>query len=153
MPIIEKNDLINTSNISTKYGIIAGTLMAMYLMIFQFTGNDYSPFLKLFKYLILGGAIVTALVSYKNSFPNKRIFIKGIAIGNKLSAIAAIILVAINIFLFLLSQDMSFSKYGLEPISFSQVIVVSGILFFETFVFGMILTFATLQLLKESIRL
>jgi hypothetical protein len=127
--------------------------MAVYLMIFQFSGNDYSPFLKLFKYIILGGAIAAALVSYKNSLPDKKIFFKGMAVGNKLSAIAAIILVAANIFLFLLSQDMSFSKYGLEPNSFSQAIVVSGILFFETFVFGMIITFATLQFLKEHVRL
>jgi len=153
MSHIEKSDIVNPKNLSTRYGIIAGILMALFLMSFQVSGNDFSPYLKLFKYGILGSAIVFALISYKSSKKSKGIFIKGMTIGNKLSLVAASILAIINIILFFTTNEWAFSKYGMEPETFFQSFVISGILFFETFVFGMIITLSALQFMKERVRL
>jgi len=106
MNTIEKEDIINTKNMSTKYGLIAGLLMSALLLIFQLSGNDFSPFLKLLKYTPLAIVIIIGLNAYKSS------------------------------------------KYGLEPHALSSVLVISAILFFETFVFGNIISFCILQYLK-----
>jgi hypothetical protein len=153
MSSIDKINPIRPNNLSSKYGILAGLSMALFLLVFQVSGNDYSPFLKLCKYGILGVAIVLALMSYKNSKRSKGVFIKGMIIGNKLSLVAAAILAMVNILLFLSVDQWAFSKYGVEPSSIGQSIVISGILFFETFVFGMIITLTTLQFLKERVLL
>lgn len=147
MPIIEKKDLINTNNLSTKYGILAGAMMATILFIFQVTGNDFSPFIKLSKYLLLGLTIVIALNIYKSNI-NGDIFIKGIGLGTKLSLIAGLLLVCINFLLYAIFPSLSFSKYSIEPTNLRQVTMISGVLFFETLVFGSLITFMAVQFLK-----
>ena len=127
--------------------------MGLLLLAFQLSGNDYSPFWKLSKYGLLAFAIVAALITYKKQKPSKGIFVKGMVIGNKLSIIAAALLAVINLVLYSFYPEYAFSKYGLEPVSFQQTVVISGILFFEVFVFGMILTLAALQYLKEQVRM
>lgn len=152
MSTVENQEIINTSNISTQYGLLSGGLMAAVLLMFQMAGQDYSPFLKLGKYLILIIGIVTALNIYKSKI-QKDVFIGGIGVGIKLSLAAGLILVLTNTVLFLVAPELAFSKYGLEPHSFAQMALISGILFFETFVFGSLITFAVLQFLKGSIEL
>ena len=148
MPRIEKQDLINTSNHSTKYGLLAGAMMAVLLFIFQITGNDFSPFVKLSKYILLGLTIVVALNIYKNNIKGD-IFIKGIGLGTKLSLIAGLLLVIINFGIYFLFPTLAFSKYSIEPSSLREVTMISGVLFFETLVFGSLITFMAVQYLKE----
>ena len=152
MSTIENQDIINTSNISTRFGLFSGMLMAAVLLLFQISGQDYSPFLKLGKYLVLGAGIVAALNVYKQA-SSKDVFIGGIGVGVKLSLAAALILVATNIVLYAVAPAFAFSKYGLEPHSFAEMGLISGILFFETFVFGSIITFSVLQFLKDKIEI
>ena len=149
MSRVEKTDLINTNNISTKYGFVAGGLMALTLFLFQLTGNDFSPFLKLSKYLLLALSIVIALNIYKSKIKGN-IFFNGLAVGTKLSFIAGIILVVINYIIFFTFPEISFSKYSIEPNSLKQVTLISAVLFFETLVFGSLITFAALQYLKDG---
>ncbi|MFT4536390.1 MAG: hypothetical protein ACI9P5_003766 [Saprospiraceae bacterium] len=149
MSKIEKTDLINTNNISTKYGLIAGGLMAVALFLFQVTGNDFSPFLKLSKYILLALSIVIALNIYKDKIKGN-IFFNGLAVGTKLSFIAGLLLVVINFLLFFTFPSVAFSKYGIEPSSLKQVTMISGVLFFESLVFGSLITFAVLQYLKDG---
>ncbi|MDF1697037.1 MAG: hypothetical protein P1U56_14440 [Saprospiraceae bacterium] len=148
MDIIEKNDIINTKNLSTKYGFFAGILMAAILFMFQLTGNDFSPFIKLSKYLLLGLTIVIALNIYKDHISGD-IFIKGIGLGTKLSLVAGLILITLNYLLFFLYPSLSFSKYSIEPTNLRQVTMISGVLFFETLVFGSLITFMAVQFLKD----
>lgn len=148
MPKIESQDIINISNLSTKYGIVAGFLMAIILFIFQITGNDFSPFIKLSKYLLLAMTIVTALNIYKNRIHGD-IFIKGIGLGTKLSLIAGLLLVVVNYLIYFLYPSLSFSKYNIEPSSLKQVTMISGVLFFETLVFGSLISFMVVQFLKD----
>ena len=152
MPKIEKQQLINLNNLSTKYGLLGGLLMAVILFGFQITGNDFSPFVKLSKYTMLALSIVVALNIYKNKIKGD-IFIKGISLGTKLSLVSGLILVALNYAIFFLYPDFAFSKYSIEPSSIRQVTLISGVLFFETLVFGSLITFMVLQFLKEPIEL
>jgi len=149
MNTLENTELINSRNISFKYGLLSGGVMAIILMLFQVTGNDYSPFYKLSKYLVLILAIVVALNIYKNRLTGIP-FGKAIGLGTKLSMIAGLILVGTNTLLFFVVPEIAFSKYGLEPSTIGQSLTISGILFFETLVFGSLITFATLQYLKDG---
>lgn len=150
MSNLENKDIINTSNLSTKYGIGAGLLMALFLFIIQMSGNDFSPFVKLGKYLVLALTIVVALNVFKEKI-NGDIFIKGIGLGSKLSLIAGLILVGLNYALYFMYPEIAFSKYSIKPINFREVTMISGVLFFETLVFGSLITFMTLQFLKDDI--
>lgn len=151
MSTIENKDLINTDNISTQYGLFAGVLMAVSLLLFQLAGLDYSPFLKLSKYLLLAIPIVVALNIYKKKL-KEDVFVKGFSLGAKLSMAAGLSLVVINLIIFAISPEYSFSKYTIEPTSLSQVTLISSVLFIEVFVIGSIITFITLQYLKEKSR-
>lgn len=151
MSTIEKQDIINSTNLSTKYGLLAGVMMAVILFIFQITGNDFSPFVKLSKYLLLGLTIVIALNIYKSKISGD-IFIKGIGLGTKLSLIAGLLLVFINYAIYIFAPSLSFSKYGLEPSNLKQVTMISGVLFFETLVFGSLITFMVVQFIKDPFK-
>lgn len=145
----ENKEIINASNASTKFGISAGLLMMALLMIFQISGNDFSPWLKLSKYIVLAILIIVGLNRYKSHITGD-IFIKGFPFGLKLSVIAGLVLALTNIILYLVNPELSFSKYSIEPTTGLQLALVSAVLFFEVMVFGGIITFATLQYLKES---
>jgi len=147
MQQLENNDIIDLRNVSTQYGLLAGLVMAVLLIAFQLSGQDYSPFLKLSKYGILAVSIVVALNIYRSE-SSKDIFIEGIQLGTKLSAIAAAALVLVNVLLYSFAPEYAFSKYNMEPTSMLQAAIVSGVLFFETIVFGSIITFAAVQFLK-----
>ncbi len=149
MSNLEKSEIINPKNISTQYGITAGLLMASFLFAMQITGNDFRPFIKLLKYLLLGVPIVLALIAYKETVKGD-IFINGISLGAKLAFVAGLSLVVINFLLFMINPDIAFSKYGLEPVNMMQNLTVSAIILAETFVFGNLIAFVTLQYLKGS---
>lgn len=150
MSAIENRNLVNSSNLSTHYGLLAGAMMVGILMLFQVSGNDFSPFLKLSKYITLAIPIVLALNVYKDRISGD-IFIKGISVGLKLSLVAGMVLVLTNIVLYLISPEYAFSKYSIEPSTLQQLALVCAVLLFETIVFGGIITFAVLQYLKGSI--
>ena len=147
MNTIENREIINPNNLSFKYGTMAGLAMAAFLFMFQINGADYSPFLKWFKYLLPGLTLVIALGHFKRKHED-RIFVKGIGMGTKLSLIAGLVLILIKMLLYLTLPELAFSKYNLEPHNFLQYLSISMILFFETLVFGSIITFTILQYLK-----
>lgn len=147
----ENQEIVNTENMSTRYGLAAGVGMSFILLLFQLSGNDFSPFSKLVKYLVLALVVIVSLNNYKKLVP-QRIFIKGIPFGLKLSLVAAITMVLINIVLFLINTEIAFSKYSLVPNTIPKLGMISGVLFFETLVFGSLITFMVLQYLKGPIK-
>lgn len=147
----ENQEIINADNMSTRYGLAAGIGISIVLLLFQLSGNDFSPFAKLVKYLVLASVVGVSLNNYKKLVP-ERIFIKGLSFGLKLSIVAAITVVLVNIVLFLINPEIAFSKYSLVPDTFSKMGMISGVLFFETLVFGSLITFIVLQYLKGPIK-
>ena len=65
----------NTHNINlpiNQFGLAGGVLMSLTLLIFQFGGLDYSPFLKLSKYIVLG--LIIGIANYQLNRLHKPIF-------------------------------------------------------------------------------
>lgn len=151
MSTIEKTEIFNTTNLSMKWGLIGGIGMAAILIIFQLSGNDYSPATKLVNNIFLIAAITICLNTLKKNFKGD-FFVKGLTTGVKLSLITGVFLAIVNIIIYLILPDYAFSKYSLVPDSPMDMIFISAVLFFETLVFGGIITFITLQLLKNSPR-
>jgi len=151
MRIQENKYLIDNNNTSSRYGIISGLFMAIALLLFQISGNDYMPALKFLKYIFLAIPIVFILNMYKHNL-NDRIFVKGFSLGAKLSMIAGFVLIISNVILYLVAPEYSFSKFTIEPSSWVGMALVSLSLFFETFVIGSLITFITVQYLKEKSR-
>lgn len=137
------------NRLSTNYGIFAGIFMAITLFFFQIAGMDYSPVLKLSKYLLLGLVIILALNEFRK-WSEGDVFVRGFGIGTKVSAIAALTVVVINLIIFLVYKDYAFSKYMIVPETLLQFAYVSVFIFIETLVFGGIITFIALQYLKRD---
>jgi hypothetical protein len=145
----ENNDIINTHNQSFKYGIYGGLTISAILFLFQLNGDNFAPFLKLSGLLFFGVILVYALSKYKQIKEGGEIFISGMGLGTKTSLIASVTVVLVNLFLFLINNDFAFSKYSVTPDNFSNLLFISGILLFEIFVFGSLISFITLQYLKK----
>lgn len=147
MSTIENNDLFNSHNMSAKYGLLAGGVMAFILLAFQMLNMDYAPYLKLIKYVALGAILVVALNAVQRKSTHG-VFKKGAYMGVKVSLLAGLVLMVVNMLLFVANPDLAFSKYHVEPATMMEAAVVSMMLFFETWVIGGIITFIALQYLK-----
>lgn len=125
--------------------------MAIYTILIQsFSSPETISYLKPFRYLLLLGIFYVLFKNYKNALPEGRIFKKGAVLGIYMSAIAAIISVAV----IALAEfaGFEFNKFNQEVDTFSEFITMDWILFFETFVFGIIASFICLQGLKATNR-
>lgn len=141
------NNLSNTT-LGWKYGIIAGIAMTAILFLFQLSGLDYSPMAKLSKYIALFLVITYGLYKVISNLEGKNFF-QGVVLGNKMSIAAGIILLISTILIYSINPEYAFSKYSLVPDSIFQAVTIGIILFFETFIFGNIITFISMQYFKN----
>lgn len=138
-------------SISLFYGIAAGVLMGFYLLFINSQVNGIHTEWSFSKYLILGGMLGFALSKFKQKLPNGEIFKKGISLGFYISLYAAIALVSINTIINLIGQNIfSTERYNLNADNIFHIGIIDGVLFFECFVFGMVLNFIWLQFLKDN---
>ena len=130
-------------------GIEAGALMALFLVILEATvPEDTAAGLRFLQYLILGGMLYYALSYTRDHYPQTGYFQEGMQIGAGISVISALTVIAVNLISFMLGTSMTLEKYSRGNESVGEFLSTNGILFFEIFVFGMILTFICLQYLK-----
>ena len=144
----ENSEIINTGNISTRYGIIAGLGISIILLLFQASGDDFSPLLKISAMIPLLICIVLAFNKMKSL--GATIFPSGVAAGLKLSLVAAICVTVVNLIFFLIYPAIAFSKYAILPDSGANFMIISVILLFEIFVFGGVMSFIMMQSMKRS---
>lgn len=152
MSTTESNYIVDKTNPSSRYGMIAGVVMALMLLLFEVAGVDHAPYLKLIKYVFLGAMIALALKMIQAN-GSRDIFIKGASAGAKLSLIAGGVLLVSNVVIYLLAPDAAFSKYTVSPHSLMQAVLVGVMLLFETVVIGSIITFIMIQYLKGKAQL
>lgn len=131
-------------------GLAAGTLMAFYLLLLQISGKEQVIGLKFIKYLFLAGALGYGLFRYRKWNLTKTFFKNGIRIGFYTTMVAAITVVAFDLIVSIIAPEYSFNKFSLSVSSPADFFVISGAIFFEILVFGMIGTFIFLQYLKGS---
>ncbi len=136
-------------NMMVRRGVEAGALMALLLILIEaFSTEDMANGLRFIQYLILGGMLYFALKRTRDYYPPNGYFQEGLKIGLGISVVSAITVILINFLSFILGGTLTMEKYTQGNESLGQFLMVNGILLFEIFVFGMIMTFIWLQLLK-----
>ncbi len=135
-----------------KWGIICGIAMAMYLFALNYYGIDELIGMKFLKYLILVSILAYGLTTYKNYLAEAFKFKKGILLGLYTTFVSAFSLILMNMVAYLFSDSLAFDKFQVESNSFGDFAVITGALFFEVIVYGMIITFIILQFLKTQKR-
>lgn len=149
MNSIHKDKILNIPSISLKYGLAAGLSMGLALLMLQLFCFEYAPYLKLTKYLFLI-IFIAAMLSFLRKRFEDNFFTNGLVSGLRTAFTAGLTLAIMNILIYALAPEFAFTKYTLIPDRVFEAIAVSGILFFETFVFGGIITFFFLQMFKSS---
>ena len=134
----------------TLWGVIAGVGMAFFLFLLDLVSVENSIGLKFIKYLILFGILAYGLNTYKKRIGENFQFKKGIVLGAVISLVSAISLVILDVIAYAISDDFAFNKFGVEPSSGIELATIAAMVFFEAFVYGMIITFIILQLIKPG---
>jgi len=134
---------------AAKYGVIAGGLIALFFFALQASGMENAIGLKYLGYGILGIMLAIALGDYERYLKTGTTFKNGMTYAAQITLIAGVTMVAINTITFFLGTDLGFSKYGIESNTFPELLMLSGAIFLEIMVAGLIFTFITLQYLKS----
>ncbi|MFK7979611.1 MAG: hypothetical protein AB8G86_06495 [Saprospiraceae bacterium] len=132
-----------------KYGVISGGLIAAFLFILQFAGMENNIGMKYFGYGLLGMVLAIGLTDYDQFLKTGTTFKSGMSFAAQITLFAGATIIAINAITFLLGSSLVFSKYGVEVVDFSSLLMISGAIFLEIMVAGLIFTFITLQYLKS----
>lgn len=134
---------------AAKYGVVAGGLTALYFFALQFGGMEDAIGIKYLGYGILGILLSIGLVDYDRYLKTGATFKNGMMYAAQITLFAGATLVAINTITFVLGTDLGFSKYGVESATFPESLMLSGAIFLEIMVAGLIFTFIILQYLKS----
>jgi len=146
--IYRKN--FNATNDGIRWGIAAGVGMALFLVAAQVLTNGESMVLKFLKYIALIAVLSYGLKLQKSYLQKDYTFGSGMQLGAIITAVSAITLALMNFIMFGISEELAFDKFSLEANSVGNTAVLSGVLFFEVLVFGMIVTFIVLQAIKPK---
>ncbi|MEM7574236.1 MAG: hypothetical protein AAF433_15125 [Bacteroidota bacterium] len=132
------------------YGLLGGSLLAMFLLIVNISQEGLHTGLHFAKYIVLIIPIYWAIRTYHEYLPSGKTFIDGFKLGASVAAIAAISVAVINLIIASLAPDFAFQQFYNANADAISTFANSVFLAFEIFVFGMIITFASLQLLKNG---
>lgn len=150
-----KDILSNTFNFygkGTMWGVQAGALMGLFIIGLQLFGGENIIALKFFKYAFLIIFLGIGLNTYKSYLHKDTIFKNGALLGGYITFISGIVLIIVNTIAFTSGSSITFEKFGVEANNFGQFLTISGTMFFEVIVFGMIITFIILQYLKSTFK-
>ena len=134
----------------TLLGIVAGVGMAIFLVLAQLASSGDSIAVKFFKYLFLAGILAYGLYAQREYLQEEYNFKNGIMFGAFTTFVSAVTLSLMNILIFFTTDSLSFDKFLVDGNTFENVMLISGVLLFEVFVFGMIATFCVLQFIKPK---
>lgn len=134
---------------SMKYGIIAGGVIALFFFLLQSMGMEDAIGLKYAGYGILGIILAIGLTDYDRFLSTGTTFRNGMTYAAQIALFTGLTMIAINVITFLSGSGLVFSKYGVEATSFPKLLMISGALFLEIMVAGLIFTFIVLQYLKS----
>ena len=130
-------------------GIQTGALMGLYLIGLDALNLMDNIALKFAKYLVLIAFLGFALKNLKDALPKGELFRNGMQLGAYLTVAAGLSLFAINLFAFLISPELVFEKFNLNPDGLGDTLVIGVAVFFETLVAGLVSTFIWLQFYKS----
>ncbi|MFT4762519.1 MAG: hypothetical protein ACI9LN_004505 [Saprospiraceae bacterium] len=134
------------------WGVLAGALMAFFLLTLQAIVEENLITIGFLKYGILAVVLGFALTNYKRYLNKDSIFKNGILYGAYITLLSAGILTLVNMAIFKFIGGFSVKKFGVKANDFADFFSVSGAIFFEVFILGMIITFIILQYLKSTFK-
>jgi len=155
--IVDKNEQVRSENYGfpfyrkgAVYGLTAGLIMSAVALIIGLLAGPESLGWDFLKYLVLGFVLGRLLSLYKAYLPSGKVFKDGILLGLYTAFVAALTMAAVNLIVGLAGMETGIlQKFGLEAATFGEALALNGLLIFECLVFGLILTFVWLQLLKD----
>ncbi len=133
-----------------RLGLIGGAAMSIYLLTINALGFEDSVGVKYLKYFILLGILIYGLNSQKERLGKAYTFRSGMAYGLFISLVSATVLLVASLLSYGLADSLAFQKFNIDGGEFGLTAVVGALIFIETFVYGMIMTFITLQFLKNG---
>ena len=134
----------------TRWGIFAGLGMTLFLVGLQLLSFNDVVALKFAKYIFLAIFVMHGLSSQKTFMGKYYRFQDGMMMGGWITLISAATLAAMNLLLFAWTDTLAFDKFTETGTNLADTLTISGVLFFETLVFGMILTFIWMQFIKPK---
>ena len=150
---ISTNDNRSFYKYAIKWGIATGLIMSLYLFAIDYATTSNIIALKFLKYLFLIGAIAIAIPHYINKVDQTIKFSKGISLGAYITITSAITMVILNFIAYSTTGTLAFDKFSLYSNSVWKLVIITGGIFFEVLVFGMISTFVVLQAMKSKTKL
>ena len=150
---ISNNDNQSYFKSAIKWGVATGIIMSLYLFAIDYATTSNVIALKFLKYIFLIGAIAIAIPRYINNVDHTVKFSKGISFGAYLTITSAITMVILNFIAYLTTDSLAFDKFNSYSNSGWKLLFITGGIFFEVLVFGMISTFVVLQAIKDKTKL
>ena len=150
---ISNNDNQSYFKSAIKWGVATGIIMSLYLFAIDYATTSNVIALKFLKYIFLIGAIAIAIPRYINNVDRTVKFSKGISFGAYLTITSAITMVILNFIAYLTTDSLAFDKFNSYSNSGWKLLFITGGIFFEVLVFGMISTFVVLQAIKDKTKL
>jgi hypothetical protein len=155
--IVDKNENVKSTDYgypllqkSLLYGGISGLVMVFISIVIGATAGVENAGWDYLKYIILGLALGHQLNNYKTYLPSGKIFKDGLVAGTYTSIIAALVMSGVDFLVSLTGFETSFAnKFRLDTDSLGGALTVVGLSSIECVVYGLILTFVWLQLLKD----
>lgn len=130
-------------------GILTGVIIAVYAFLLESViSAEYSAYLIPIGFIAMGVLYYRALSSYKVTLKGNSIFKNGMLLGSYMSVITAILVAGLVAIFHVIFTRVKPSAFTEEVETVGQFAVFNGILFFETLVFGIIITFIILQGIK-----
>lgn len=134
---------------SVIWGIAAGILMGLYLMLLNVVGASENIYLIFLKYIFLVPILWWGLSRYRNSNLENSFFQKAILLGTLTSFFSSLSLFFMSLLVSLINPELSFGQYMFPDVnSVGDAITNAMTVSFEVTVFGSIATFACVQYLK-----
>jgi hypothetical protein len=120
------------------WGVQAGLWMGLFILLVNALGGEDNIALKFAKYLLLFGVLGWVLYRYRKVNRTKTYFQKGIALGAMTTFFSGLTFLLVDLVVSIANPDLSFTRFGYEVNSAFDFLTVTGGVFFEILVFGMI---------------
>lgn len=131
------------------WGVAAGILMGLYLMLLDIVGASENIYLIFLKYIFLVPILWWGLSRYRNYNLENSFFQKAILLGTLTSFFSSLTLFFMSLFVSLLNPEWSFGQYIFSDVnSPGDAITNAMTVSFEVTVLGGIAAFAIVQYLK-----
>lgn len=148
-PKLERKPTYRFYEKGIRYGLISGILMSLYLLLLRGVGEGGNMPLKFLTFLILGGVITYAINERRGQKKRGELFKKGILTGVFISFVTASTILLFETAVYLLDYEWLVPMFKNKITGIIEFAAFSSMMFLQTMLFGLILTFITLQYYKQ----